>query len=149
MAHVARLQNPTVLEKGPVRELFVRAFDGYPLLPAGFEDAAEDFQKLLPAPHVGVFVGAEKGQFKGLAVVLLPVDKSVPVPQVFHFYTEGRSVALRDALVGAVVDFVVQSGYSTFWAINMTRKADTVWARAFRKAGTAKRLGSVMEFGVG
>lgn len=148
MPQIVRMQNAKAFEVKGVTDVFRRAFDGHPMVEGGFDEARPAFEGMLSNPYVGVFVGAEKGEFKALAIVTLPTDKYAPIPQVPRFYSDG-SPDLKKAMVKQVVDFVMENGYTRFWATNSTGKPDAVWERAFKEAGEMKPVGSIMEISIG
>lgn len=146
MVDVVTLSNPEAMLREDVQDLFRRAFpEGGLVAPDGFDSVAEDFVKLVLDNNSEVLVAADKTGLKGLAIILYPDSPIIPTPQVFHLYCQG-SFRAKDTLVQAVVDKVREKGYTRMWAINGTGKPDAVWARAFRKAGQPKPVGSVMEF---
>ncbi len=147
MIQVARLNNPQALLAPPMQELFRKAFDGNPMI-AGIDEVPEEYVRLLANPNVGFFVGVEKGEFKGLVLVELPGSPLAKMPNVLHFANFGTS-KLRDALVQAALDFIVQAGYTRFATINLTGRGDAVHKRLFKKVGEAKALGSVLEYRIG
>lgn len=146
MVNVVRVQNPKILGVKEIQELFTKAFKDNPF--TSFEDAAEDFVALVADPQVGVFIGAEKGEFKGLVIIVLPMNKLAPLPQVYQFHSSGSS-ALKKALIKAGVDFVVENGYTRFLALNVTSKADEAYGKLFKVAGKSKKVGSLLEFEIG
>jgi len=146
MATTAILRNPAALATPEVGDLFARAFPPGGLL-GEWKEAAPDFVPWVLSPHVRIILGAEGGELRGLAVVVLPNDKILPLPQVVHFFNDG-SVKMRAALIDAVLDICREMGYDRFQAINGTAKPDSVWARTFRRAGAARRIGGILEFEV-
>lgn len=146
MTAVVQVRNPVAFQNDKGLAFLAEAMASQPL--ADFEKGQEELFKLISAPNVGVFIGAEKGALKGLVLAVLPTDKLTPIPHVFHFYNKG-SAGLRDALVKATVDFFLQEGYTSFWAVNTAGDDDEAYMKLFRKAGKAKRLGSFLEFKIG
>ncbi len=146
MPKVVRIVNPEAFATEAVQTLFKRASKGA-LLP-GLEEAPAEYVQLMMSPLSGFFIGAEDGEMKALAIVMLPPSKLALGPQVFHFASFG-SAKLKDAVIQAVVDFVLKSGYTSFWAVNLSRKQNAVWARAFKKAGQINVVGSIAEFKIG
>lgn len=140
------LNDPAYLTLRSLQELFDRAFAAAPLaFPSGFSGMVEDIVELCQSPEAVVLVGLEDRIPKGLSIILFPVNKLCPYPQIFHFYNEG-SLALRKGLTKGTVDIIQARGYVTFWAINATGKPDSVWARTFRLAGKSRPIGGVIEF---
>lgn len=146
MAKVVRLTNPAAFKQEEVQALFRAAFEENPL--ADYEKALGELVALPADPMVGLFVGAEKGELKGLCIACLPRSALTPVPTVYHFYNTGTR-ALREALVSATVDFFLEAGYTRFWTINATGRSDEVHAKLFKSAGEARVIGSFLEFAIG
>jgi hypothetical protein len=92
-----------------------------------------------------VWGGGTDGKLHGLAIVALPIDALAANPQVLHFHCTGGP-RLRDLMVRAVVDFLLDKGYTGMWAINQSGKPDSVWSRAFAAAGKSRPIGSIMAF---
>jgi hypothetical protein len=147
MAQVARLTDPNTLLRPEVQDLFTRAFAGGDIIEGGFERAVEDIVRLITNPGNIVLVGAEDGQLRGLAILVMPSDKICDKPQIFHFYID-NSLPMRKAMIQKIVDTMLAAGYTKWWAINHTNRPDSVWARMFRSAVTSKRVGSIMEMTV-
>ncbi len=148
MAQAIRLQNEQVFSVPEVKDIFKRAFDGFDMFSGDFEEAIPELEAMVKNPRTGVMMGVNKGKFEAVGIVLLPDDKFTPTPQVALFYNEGN-MAMKRVLVAKIVDFVAGAGYTKFRAINNTDKADSVWARSFRRAGQSDRVGSIMEFKIG
>jgi len=148
MAQAIRLQNEQVFQVLEVQNIFKRAFEDFDMFSGDFKEAIPELEGMVKNPRTGVMMGVNKGKFEAVGIVLLPDDKFTPTPQVALFYNEGN-MAMKRALVAKIVDFVAGAGYTRFRAINTTEKADSVWARAFRRAGPSDRVGSIMEFQIG
>lgn len=146
MARVVRLTNPEAFKREEVQELFRKAFEKNPL--ADYDAVLGELIMMPADPMVGLFVGAEKGELRGLCIATLPRSALTPAPTVYHFYNAG-SAKLRAALVTATVDFFLGAGYTRFWTINATGRGDEAHAKLFREAGEAKRIGSFLEFSIG
>lgn len=145
MVEVIHLRNPNALSSPDFRAFLKRSVKRGSLL-----DEAALIQGLLarlPDPGFAALVGVEKGVFQALSLISLPANSWQPQPYVQHFYN-GGSAALRDALVKATVDFVVQAGYTTFIAVNLVDRGFDAWAKTFRKAGETKVIGQLVEFKV-
>lgn len=145
---VVRLVNPRALLLEPIQKLFRDALATAPSFMGSLEEAGAEYAMLLTQPRCGVFVGVEKGKYKGLAVVLLPDGKIIPMAQCWVFYSKGTK-ALKTALIKAIVDFGLQNGYTKLWAVNGSKVSDAVWSRAFKGAGTLTKVGSIVEFAAG
>ncbi len=148
MAQAIRLQNEQVFSVPEVQTIFKKALTDFDMFNGDFDEAIPELQQMVQNPRTGVMMGVNKGKFEAVGIVLLPNDKFTPTPQVALFYNEGN-MAMKRALVAKIVDFVAGAGYTKFRAINTTEKADSVWARAFRRAGPSGRVGSIMEFEIG
>ncbi len=146
MARVVRLTNPEAFKREEVQALFKTAFATN--LMADFDAAVDALLGAVSDPSVALLIGAEKGKLRGLSIACLPRSTLTPVPSVYHFYSVG-SAALREALVKATVDFFLEAGYTRFWAINTVGDNDEAYAKLFRSAGEAKRIGSFLEFSIG
>lgn len=152
---VVRMQNPQALAMPEVKSLFQRAFHSSDLLPE-YDDIEEEMAVAVGNPALGVFVGVEQAEFRGLLAIALPMSKMDRLPQILHFYTgradrNGASAPLRHAMIKAAVDFVVENGYTTYRAVCPYTSAKKVaaWQRLFRKGGKSRDIGKVMEFSVG
>ncbi len=146
MPRVVRLTNPEAFKRAEVQALFQEAFKSNAM--ASYDDAVAELVAITADPMVAVLVGAEKGKLKALCIACLPRSTLTPVPSVYHFYSAG-SAALREELVKAMVDFFLEAGYTRFWAINTVGDNDKAYAKLFRSAGEAKRIGSFLEFSIG
>ena len=147
MARVVRVTNPEAFQVPEVKDLFVRSFKDNPFLDLSDEKLAE-FAVLVLDPRVGVFVAGEKGEMVGLVIVMLPKSKLDKMPHIPHFANFGTGKS-RDALINAMLDFMLESGYTRFWGINATGKGDEAYLKVFKLAGKATRIGSMLEFEIG
>ena len=143
---VIRLQNPNALASPEFRAFLKRSVQRGALI--SLDDLLQGLTQRLADPNFAVLVGFEDGQFQGLVLLGLPTSVWQPSPYIYHFYNGGK-VALRDALLKAMVDFVVQAGYTKFLAVNLADRDFKAWAKVFRKAGKATELGRLVEFEVG
>ena len=146
MTQVVRLQNPKALASPPFRAFLKRSVKRGALI--GLDDLLQGLTERLPDPNFLALVGVEDGEFRGLVLLGLPSSIWQPTPYVYHFYNAGKA-ALRDALIKATVDFVVQAGYTKFLAVNLSDRDFKAWAKTFQKAGKATELGRLVEFEVG
>lgn len=148
MAQVTEVRNPEALRAEPLRKMMEKAYPpGGVVAPDGFEACEDEFRQMVLSPNFHILVGVEDGLFKAVTVLLMPDDKFCPTPQVLNFYNKG-SAKLRDALFEKLLDILAQEGYTSFWALNGTGKADEAWARMFKKYVTMRPLGSVLQFEV-
>lgn len=152
---VVRMQNPRAFSVEPLRDLFRKAFPGDDNV-GPFEGNEQEFAALVQDDRIGVLVGVEDGDFRAVAVVGIPRSPLVPHPEVIKVYVGrpdrgGAGAPLRKALFQAIVDFIVQNGYTTFRSFcpATTQKELAAWRRFFRKGGEAKTVGSYEEFKIG
>ena len=141
---VTRLRNPMALQAPTIRAFFEEALAGNLWCSGPLDTTGPFLEGIIVDPLWGVFVANEGLDFTGLAVVMLPEGPETRAPQVVHMYANAKGA--KAALVREVMDFVRLNGYTKFWAINATDKPDSIWKRAFKKAGNAERIGSIMEF---
>ena len=146
MPKVIRLQNPNALASPEFRAFLKRSVQRGALI--SLDDLLQGLGQRLSDPNFAVLVGIEDGQFQGLVLLGLPTSVWQPAPYIYHFYNGGKA-DLRDALIAATVDFVVQAGYTKFLAVNLTDRDFKAWAKTFQKAGKATELGRLVEFEVG
>jgi hypothetical protein len=144
---VVELKNPRALGVAEVANLFKRAFEKVKFAaPGGFDSVARDIFEFVTNDNYFVFLGAEKGQFKALAMGFYPSNNIFPYPTITLIYNEG-SKELKDLLVRKMVDTMVSMGYTACWAINASGHSDKVWLKAVvPNYGDAEFLGSVYEF---
>lgn len=142
---IFQLQNPKALETTLVKDFLTKVFPPESLaIPGGYEERVDRFHRLLEDPDYAVFLGvSEEGELLGLSLVYAPEEIDWLRAQILHFYNEGDS-ALRSELVEASVEFARSKGHIEIWAINATERPASVWARMFRKAGTATKVGDIM-----
>lgn len=142
---IYRLQNPKALDTVLLDEFLSYVFPEDSLaIPGGYRLRQERFKKLVRDEDYAIFVGVtEGGELKGLALVYAPAEIDWLRAQILHFHNEGDA-ALRAELVDACVEFARQRNHLEIWAINATEKAASVWARMFRRAGTATKVGDIM-----
>ena len=146
MGKIIPVKSPDVLLIPGVQGLLHRGFAENYLIPSGFDGAVEEFVSFAKDPKVGFYLATDDGgKFKGFVIVILPRTALAPYPQVLHIYSEGRA-AVAQGLIDAGVAFMRSNGYSKFWALNGSKVSDEVWSRAFRRAGVATPLASLMEF---
>lgn len=145
---VAQLQDPRYFGLREMQHLFHEAFSDCRLFPGGFEGMLEDVLRMAGDPNTAILLGIEDDIPKGLLIIRFPTSRITKVPQILHFYN-GGSPQLRKILLKAGVGVVKGRGYTKVWAINGTKKPDSVWARTFRMAGPASPIGGIMEFDLG
>lgn len=145
---VAELSDPKYLVLRTITELFRNAFTNCRLFPQGFDGMVGEIVAMVSDPDTAVLIGTENDIPKGLLIIRFPTSRVTTVPQILHFYNDGTG-AVRKKLLKAGVEVVKARGYTKVWAINGTRKPDSVWARTFRVAGPASPVGGIMEFDLG
>lgn len=138
---IFRVTEPAFLATQPMYDLFKEAYADYSLSKA--EGAMAGLLPMVSEPTTGLFVGEEKGEFRALAVVLLPNTPLYDTPQVHHFYNGGSS-RLRSELLTEMVGFVKDAGYNKWWAINQGG-SDKAYERLARPYGQMKVIGSIIE----
>lgn len=147
MFQIVRTLNPKALDVPQINALFARAFEGSIIADGDFRSNVDEFRTLIADPTSGVFLGAEKGFFKALGIILLPTGKLIPAPQILHFYNEG-SLGLKRALMTHGIDFLREKGYNSFWAINGAGIDEKLWKRAFRGAGAFEPIGTLVKVSI-
>lgn len=144
---VLRAQNPALLAHPHAQEFIAKVAKTTIFAGTDPQILLVEVAKMFVDPSFGVFIAIDQGKLKGLVVVSLPKDALLPVPQIPIFYAEGKGT--KEALIHAGIEWGVNMGYNRFWAINISGRSDALWQRAFERAGSAKRVGSIMEFAVG
>lgn len=147
---VVELKNPKALLVPAVAGLFKRGFESVHFAaPGGFDSVAPDVYEYVESDGYFVFIGAEDGQFKSLAMGFYPSGNLFPYPTVVLVYNEG-SPALRVATIRKMVDNLLERGYTSLWAINASEHDTKVWQRLFHRGmgGTSRVIGEVVEFSV-
>ena len=148
MAEVIEVLNPAALRGIPdIWKLFEQLYpEGGDLLPGGAEAIAGDLAEDITSDSAIILVGYENAKPVGFIHVRLPNPPWEPEPVCVGWVNNGRKATGR-AMIDKGVEFLRERGYSSFRALNSTDKADSIWARSFRrvtKPGT--RLCSVMRF---
>ncbi|MFN4261961.1 MAG: hypothetical protein ACK4RK_21990 [Gemmataceae bacterium] len=128
-----------------IRRIVLRAFDSGSLVDP--EDAVVELAANADNPHLQAMLWREDGEWRGLAVVILPVSRLMPHASVLHFYNAG-SAALRRAMVDKIVTVVRESGYDTIETLNLKGK-DAAFQRLWQPAGKVMRAGSYFTINVG
>lgn len=140
-----RILNPNVARLASVENLLKASFSLSTYPP--WEVLRPHVAEYLFQPHVGFFLAFDKsGEPRGVSIVLLPQSPLETTPQVANFYSEGPKALTRE-LIRATVDFIKESGYTTFWAINHSKMDDPTWVKALKpKDWSIERVASIMEF---
>jgi hypothetical protein len=102
---------------------------------------------LIKDVKVGMLCSISEGAPNAISITILPSSELDNRPQVIYLYSEGKKNA-RKELVKATVDFIKESGYTTFWAINYQKNMpDKVWLRLMKPEGwQVEPVGHIMEF---
>lgn len=147
---VLRLRNLAALKNEAVQELLIRGLHNYAgsLDPAVVPQMVKAVGQAIGDERHAVLVGLQDDKLLSFAIVTTPSRAFDLLPQVAHFYNTGSN-ALKRAMIDRIVEFVSENGYSSFLAVNATGSPDSVWARAFHRAGKARVVGSILEFEVG
>lgn len=147
--HVIELRTPQALLKPDLQAFLRRAVEsGTFLAPAGFDTVAEDIWNFVIDPQQFMFLGAEKGEWKAIAIGYLPVGNLFPYPTIVLFYNEG-SRALSRAVGDQLMDFIVSRGYTRILAVNSSGREDKVWMRGLTPDGAISHIaGSLAVFEV-
>lgn len=146
--NVIEMTAPSLLNTWMVADLFRRAFPAGSLITGGFEEVPEKFATMVADPRYRFLIGVEDTELKALACIFLPSGDENVHAQIVQFYNDG-STKLRRHLVDQIVEVLKSAGHDKVWAINQTGAPDSIWARMFRRAGEAKRVGSIMEVALG
>lgn len=144
---VIELKNPRALLVPELANLFKRAFEKVKFAaPGGFDSVAADIFEFVQNDNYFVFLGAEKGHFKTLAMGFYPSNHIFPYPTIVLIYNEG-SKELKDLLVRKMVDTMVSMGYTACWAVNASGHSNKAWLKAvLPDYSDAEALGTVFEF---
>lgn len=147
--HVIELRDPQVLMKADLQQLLKRAVEsGTFLAPQGVESVAEDIFNFVVRDDQFMFLGAEKGQWKGVIMGYLPAGHMFPYPTIVNFYNEG-SRALSREMGAALMDFIVERGYTQVLAVNSSGHSDEVWLKGLTPTGAKSYItGSLSMFEV-
>lgn len=141
MPTIVRVTNPKLLLTDPMIELFKRGYQNFEVARA--DGVIKSLLFSVEKPTTGLFIGLEGGELKGFAICFIPELPLYGAPQIHHFYN-GGSPALRNELLKHLMVFVKSFGYNKWLAINQAGPVEA-YARLWRKYGTIKELGSVME----
>lgn len=141
------VKNPRALADPTLRLFLVEALSSSTLPYEDPEAAAEALWAQVVAGQGAMHLALEGGIYWGVALTLLPNGPLNGAPRVVVFYVRKRAPkGTKSGLIQALVDYIRENGYTWGWAINATGSRDSVYKRAFRKAGKIRKLGSIMEF---
>ena len=146
-AKIVELLNPAALAVPEVWALFDALFpEGNMVVPAGAESLRMEYADEIESNDSAIFIAYEGSAPVGMIHVRLPASPWEPEPTVMGWVNKGDKATGR-ALTDKVVEFLVERGHNRFRALNRTGKADSIWARSFRRVTqSAERVGSVMQF---
>lgn len=146
---VFALKNAQALLVPQVQEFMKRVFPkGNLLNPLGFEVNPNPIIEVINSNDKVLLIGVEDGEWKCLSMAGLPDGVGTVDPYSGHFYNEGKA-ALRNEVLQATVDFVLQNGYTSIVALHSSGKADEPWLRMLKKFGEPTKIGSIYRFKVG
>lgn len=147
---VFELKNAQALLAPGVQAFFKKVFKPGEnmMIPLGFEENPQPVVNAVNQPTQAIFIGVEAGEWKGMAWMGLPDGVANTEPFCAYFFNEGKA-ATRDALLAAMVDFVLQNGYTSYVALNSSGREDAAWLKTFRKAGEPTKVATVYRFVVG
>lgn len=137
---IVRVRNAKALTAPEMPEFIARAFSAFP-------EAIPLLPGWVVSEKRGIFLTVSEGLPRGIAMVSLPSGIGLDTqPEVLHLYNEGPQSGRRE-LVEVVVDFIHNSGYNRFRAINFSGMPDATWTRIFKPEGwRIKPVGTIMEF---
>lgn len=136
---IHRITNPAALDIPEIEGLLTRAFEQHPWL--RFPQVKYELAMNIQHWSWGLFIGFEQMTPKAMLLVSLPTSVFGHV-SVVMIYNEG-SKKLAGQLIDRGVEWTRNSGYNEVVVMNGSRAPDEIWLRAFRRAGTMHRLGSV------
>ena len=143
--NVIRLVHPASFQLIDIQNLVADAFESLD----GTIDPDQlmgTLTSLVTNPDACILAAQEDMKWKGF-VMITPALMFLE-PQVFHFYTAGSS-KLRKAMIDSVVAWVKERGYNGFWTSNINgEEKDSAFKRLFKRAGPARKMGSIFRFEV-
>ena len=148
MADILEIRNPAALRGIP--EVWALFEELYPvhgaLVPEGAESIAGEIAEDIVGDHAVILIAYEAGKPVGFIHVRLPGSPWEPEPTCIGWLNKGKKATGR-ALTDKGVEWLRERGYDAFRAINSTDKADSIWARSFRRVTKpGVRIGSIMRF---
>lgn len=146
MSDVIKITNPKALDLPEVKAFLTRILPEDNLAVSGPPAMRLATLKIMVEdPSAALFMGIEENKPKVFAIVLVPdVGNPTLKAQITYFHSEGSS-SLRGKSVDTILEFLQSKGHVKVYAINATGRPDSVWARMFQRAGTSKKVGSIME----
>lgn len=135
---------PESLDVSLVRDLFSRAFLKSTLVTIGsFEEQEVRYRAMLGEPRNVFLLGVDEEAQLCLSFLFAPPAEEGLFPQLVQFHNEGGT-KLRAAMVDASVAVARALGHTCILAVNVTGHPPSVWARLFRRAGPAEKVGDIM-----
>lgn len=150
MARVIQIKNPNALLAPEVEKVLRAAMASVDFAaPSGFDTIALDLYKWVTNENFFMLIGFEAGAAKSVVMGFFPTDRIYPYPTITMFYSKGSRELLRQTGT-AVLDLVLERGYTAVWAVNASGRSNEAWKRLFRIPGktNVRVLGSVMELSV-
>lgn len=143
---IVRVQNPRALLDPALRDFILEAVRGGPLAEVPPETLfTAILDRAVPGPGA-LHTAMHGGEYRGVALTLMPTGPLDVGPNVVLFYAKrGSKKGLKSGLLLALVDFLRQNHYTKAWAMTAAGVRDSVFKRAFKKAATSKKVGSLME----
>lgn len=143
------LRNPQALMKADIQGLLQRCVEsGVFLAPAGWNSVAQDIINFVMEPQQFMILGIEAGEFKGCILGYLPHGNLFPYPTVVAIYNEGTR-ALSKELQAALLEHLLEAGYTRMLAVNTSGHEDVVWLKGLTPEGaTGSIVGSLAMFEV-
>lgn len=140
--NVVRVRTRETLLRPDVASLVMRSAVavGLPSSGAVMAQLARD----VAAPHLGIFVGFDGEEPKGIGVVELPTSAFQHAAMIVLAYCEGDR-ALTMAVCRRVREWLTAAGFQEAQALNF-RHTDRSFLRGFAHFGTPGRVGSVIRF---
>lgn len=140
--NVVQVVQPFVFRMPEIIDLIERAFKGS--MVEDIDNLILELQKFIVLDYAALFIGQENLKWNALTVIMR--SNLLKDPQVFHFYCSGSS-KLRRKLMQESLDWIKNQGYNGFWTSNMSGR-ETAFKRLFKKAGEAKKIGTIYKFEV-
>lgn len=143
------LRNPQALMKPDIQGILQRTVEsGVFLAPSGWNSVAQDIIDFVMNPQQFMILGIEAGEFKGCILGFLPHGNLFPYPTVVAIYNEGTR-ALSKELQAALLDHLLEAGYTRMLAVNSSGHEDAVWLKGLTPEGaTGSIVGSLAMFEV-
>lgn len=141
------LRNPNALMVPEVGGLLERALNSTPYMaPRGLADVAGDLIDYVQDPQHFLILGAEKGAFRGVVMMNLPVRRLFPTPQITLMYNEGTRPLLK-VMQAKALEIIQQNGYTKAWGVNASGRSDRAWKKVFEFENVeVQPLGTFFEF---